>query len=159
TSAGVTVTVADAIAPTVAVSAPLANTTVSGTSVTVSASASDNVGVAGVQFRLDGVNLGAEATAAPYAIVWNSTTASVGTHTLTAVARDAVGNLATSAGVTVTVADAIAPTVAISAPLANAIVSGASVTVSASASDNVGVAGVQFQIDGVNLGPEDTTAP
>ena len=48
--------------------------TVSGTAVTVSATASDNVGVAGVQFKLDGANLGAEDTTAPY----SSTTATNG---------------------------------------------------------------------------------
>jgi hypothetical protein len=34
----------------------------------VTASASDNVGAAGVQFKLDGVNLGAEKTTTPYTI-------------------------------------------------------------------------------------------
>ncbi|HKC10974.1 MAG TPA: Ig-like domain-containing protein, partial [Vicinamibacteria bacterium] len=43
--------------PTVSLTAPLAGQTVSG-SVTVSATASDVVGVAGVQFKLDGANLG-----------------------------------------------------------------------------------------------------
>src|SRR5229473_5696965 len=56
-------------------------------------------------------------------------------------------------------ADTQAPTVSISAPTAGATVSGSSVTVSASASDNVGVVGVQFLLDGANLGSEDTTAP
>ena len=45
--------------------APASDATVSGT-VTLSAAASDNVGVAGVQFKLDGVNLGAEDTTSPY---------------------------------------------------------------------------------------------
>ena len=52
--------------------------------VTVSATASDNVGVAGVQFKLDGANLGAEDTTAPYSVTWNTTTATNGSHTLTA---------------------------------------------------------------------------
>jgi hypothetical protein len=71
--------------------------------VTVSATASDNVGVSGVQFKLDGANLGAVDTAAPYTIAWNTATATPGTHTLTAVATDAAGNTTTSAPVTVTV--------------------------------------------------------
>ena len=41
----------------------------------LTARASDNVGVAGVQFRLDGANLGAEDTAAPYSVTWDSTSA------------------------------------------------------------------------------------
>ena len=42
--------------------APANNATVSG-SVNVTANASDDVGVVGVQFKLDGANLGAEDTA------------------------------------------------------------------------------------------------
>src|SRR5207247_9427226 len=61
------------------------------------------VGVVGVQFKLDGVNFGAEVTTAPYTLAWITSTASKGTHTLTAVARDAAGNTATSSSVTVTV--------------------------------------------------------
>src|SRR5439155_17603430 len=92
----------DIVAPTVSMTAPTSGATVSGSAVAVSANASDNVGVAGVQFQLDGVDLGAELTAAPYSLSWNTTTASEGAHTLTAVARDAAGNLATSAPVSVT---------------------------------------------------------
>ena len=95
---------ADTTPPTVALTAPLTGTTVSGT-VTVSASATDNVGVAGVQFKLDGTNLGAEVTGPPYAVTWNTTTTAAGAHTLTAAARDATGNIGTSAGVAVTVAN------------------------------------------------------
>jgi len=103
-SAGVTVTVvsSDITPPTVAITAPTASATVSG-SISVSAAASDNVGVAGVQFKLDGANLGAEDTVAPYSILWDTTTAVNGPHTLTAVARDAAGNTATSTPVNVTV--------------------------------------------------------
>jgi hypothetical protein len=94
----------DTTAPTVAISAPGAAAAIAG-SVVVSATASDDVGVAGVQFKLNGVNLGAEVTAAPYSITWSSATAANGTHTLTAVARDAAGNMATSAELSVTVSN------------------------------------------------------
>ena len=90
--------------PTVSLSAPAGGATVSG-SVTVSATASDNVGVAGVQFKVDGVNVGAEDTAAPYSISWDTSTALNGTRSLTAVARDAAGNQTTSAARTVTVSN------------------------------------------------------
>src|SRR5260221_14373839 len=72
--------------------APANGATVSGGSVSLSANASDNVGVAGVQFKLDGANVGAEDTTAPYSVSWDSTLATNGSHTLTAVARDAAGN-------------------------------------------------------------------
>jgi len=160
TAVGVAVTVAnpDITPPAVAITSPVAGATVSG-SLTVSATASDGVGVVGVQFRLDGAALGAEDTSTPYSVVWNTLTAANGAHTLTAVARDAAGNTTASAGVTVTVAnDTTPPAVAISAPLAAATVSG-SITITATASDNVAVVGVQFRVDGAALGAEDTTAP
>ena len=100
----------DITPPTASMTAPTAGSTVAGT-VTVTADASDNVGVAGVQFKLDGANLGAEVTSAPYAISWNTTTAPIGAHTLTALARDAAGNVATSAGVDVTVANDVTASV------------------------------------------------
>ena len=73
--------------------------------VTLTATASDNVGVAGVQFLLDNNPLGAEDTTSPYSISWDTTTTANGTHTLTARARDISGNTALSAPVTVSVAN------------------------------------------------------
>ncbi|MBI3408481.1 MAG: fibronectin type III domain-containing protein [Planctomycetes bacterium] len=241
----------DTIPPTVAMTAPADGTTVTGT-VILSADASDDVGVAGVQFLLDGATLGAEDTVAPYTVSWNTATASRGTHTLSARARDAAGNLTTSATVsvnvvpqlvitapanntsitgpniavtytstgdltgvdhaqftldgnpqlyedfdfngslsisnvapgphtlngvlvatnrspiagtdalainfTVTASDTTPPTVNMTAPADGALVAG-TVTLNANASDNVGVVGVQFLLDGVAVGPEDTSAP
>ncbi len=99
----------DATPPTVSMTAPASGATVSGV-VTLTASASDNVGVAGVQFKLDGANLGAEDTTGPaYSAAWDTTTATNGSHTLTAVARDAAGNVATATSVTVTVSNATSP--------------------------------------------------
>jgi len=161
TSSAVAVTVSnlDITPPTVSITAPAAGATVSAT-VTVTATASDNVGVAGVQFKVDGANSGAEDTTSPYSISWVTTAVANGSHSLTAVARDAAGNTTTSSAVAVTVSnlDITPPTVSITAPAAGATVSG-TVTVSATASDNVGVAGVQFKVDGTNSGAEDTTSP
>ena len=58
--------------PGVLVTAPASGATVSST-ISVNASASDDVGVAGVQFRLGAVNLGSEDTTAPYSISWDTT--------------------------------------------------------------------------------------
>ena len=69
----------DTTPPTVSLTPPapiLAGT------VNLAATASDNVEVAGVQFLLDGVALGAEDTTSPYSISWNTTAASNGGHTL-----------------------------------------------------------------------------
>jgi hypothetical protein len=111
-----TVTLNDTTSPTVAVKAPAAGATVAST-VVVSGSASDNIGVAGVQFKLDGVNLGAEVITSPYNVTWNTTTAADGAHVLTAVARDAAGNVATSTGVKVTVANSSAKPIDVTAPV------------------------------------------
>ena len=151
----------DTTPPTVSISAPANGATVSGT-VSISANASDNVGVASVQFQLDGANFGSLDTASPYSVSWNTTTSSNGSHTVRAIAKDAAGNSTTSAAVTVTVSnsttDTTPPTVSINAPANGATVSG-TVSVTANASDNVGVASVQFQLDGANLGSLDMTAP
>ena len=105
----------DTTPPTVSISSPTSDSTVSGT-VTVSAIASDNVGVAGVQFLLNGLNLGTEDTASPYSVSWNTVTAANGFHTLTARARDSAGNTTTSSVVIVMVSnvtlDTTTPTIA-----------------------------------------------
>jgi hypothetical protein len=156
TSDPITVTVFnDKTPPTVALTAPALEAALRGTTA-ISANASDNVGVVGVQFRLDGNNLGAEDTANPYGASWDTTSASDGAHTLTAVARDAAGNTATSIAVTVTV-DNSAPTVTVTVPGGTTVAGTTAVT--ASASDNAGVAGVQFLVDSIAVGAEDTTAP
>lgn len=148
--------------PNVSVTAPSTGATVSGSSVAVTANAASGVGIAGVQFKLDSVNLGSEDTSSPYGVTWDSTLSSNGSHTLTAVARDTSNISTTSFGVSVTVSnggDTQAPSVSITAPVSGSTVGGATVTVSAAASDNVGVVGVQFKLDGVSLGSEDTVAP
>jgi N,N-dimethylformamidase beta subunit-like protein/concanavalin A-like lectin/glucanase superfamily protein/galactose oxidase-like protein/Big-like domain-containing protein/Kelch motif protein len=150
----------DTTPPTVSISSPAPGASLQG-SLSVSANAADNVGVTGVQFMVDGAPIGAEDTAAPYAVTWDTRTVADGNHTLTARARDAAGNATTSSGVTVTVTnspDVTPPSVSITAPVAGATING-TVTVTATASDNVAVAGVQFLLDGTPLNPEDLTAP
>jgi hypothetical protein len=83
---------------------PASGATVSGT-ITISANATGSIAVAGVQFFVDGTALGAEVTAAPYQVSWNTMTAASRMHTLTAVARNSAGNRATSAGVNVNVSN------------------------------------------------------
>jgi hypothetical protein len=93
----------DTTAPTVALTAPAAGSVIGPT--TISATAADAIGVASVQFRLDGADLGSPDTAAPYSLSWDTTTAPDGLHSLTAVARDASGNATTSAAVAVDVSN------------------------------------------------------
>ncbi|HEY9250347.1 MAG TPA: Ig-like domain-containing protein, partial [Rariglobus sp.] len=101
----VSVVVADRIgtAPTVALSAPLGDTTVQVPgSIALAADATDaDGGVAKVAFYADGALLGEDATA-PFALNWAS--ALPGSHVLTAVATDNDGQTATSDPVTIQVA-------------------------------------------------------
>jgi subtilisin family serine protease len=157
-SSTVNVTVSnDTAPPTVALTRPPAGATVNGT-VTVAATASDDLEVFGVRFTVDGVPLGAEDTVAPYEATWTTTTAANGPHNVAAIARDGAGH-ETTASVVVTVAnDLAAPTVTITSPAAGTTLNGI-VSARATASDDVGVVGVQFTIDGAPVGAEDTTAP
>lgn len=152
---------ADTIPPTVSLTAPGNGATVSGT-ISLAATAADNIGVAGVQFRVDGAAIGGELATAPYLINWNTASVGNGPHTLTAVARDAAGNTASSSAVNVIVQngapDTSPPVVTITSPANNSTATG-TVTLSATASDNTGVASVQFKLDGVDLGAPLTQAP
>jgi hypothetical protein len=239
--------------PAVSITAPDAEAVLSGT-VVLSARASSPGGIAAVQFRLDGADLGARLTSPPYSFSWNTSQAAGDTHLLTAVAWDRAGRSAASAGLPIAVdntplraadvsasvlgsdaatvgwttsrpadaqveygpspaygsstvldaapktvhaaslngltagtlyhyrvkskdaagnavesadfsfatpapaADVTPPTIVLMNPAAGALVSSA-VAVSANASDNVGVAAVQFILDGAELGPPVTASP
>ena len=241
--------VTDAAPPTVQLTAPLAGATVSGGAVSIAANASDDIGVVGVQFQIDGVNLGSQDSTAPYGTTWDSRTVANGTHVVTAIAKDAAdktgtssvsvtvtnpptisavsagpitgtsaivgwttnvpatsqvafgptaayggvtpldealviahaqtltglipatryhyqvlstdagGSSVASADFTFTTVDTVFPSVSLTAPIDGAAASGPSVAVSADAFDNVGIVGVQFKVDGANIGAEDQTSP
>jgi chitodextrinase len=124
-------------APTVSLGTSPANgSTIMGT-VTLTATATDDVGVAGVQFLLDGAPLGAEDTASPYSISWTTTTASNGAHALSARARDAAGNTALATPVNVTV-DNQAPTGSVVINGGAAATDSRTVTLTLAATDNAG---------------------
>jgi len=95
----------DTTPPTISITAPLNGASVSGT-VSVNASASDNVGVTKVEFYLDGA-LKFTDTTSPYSWSWDTTTATNGAHSLTSKAYDAALNTGTSAAVNVTVSNGI----------------------------------------------------
>lgn len=99
--------VIDTVAPSVSITTPAPDSMVSGSSVSFSASASDNLDdLVGVQFKLDtGTDIGSEVTSAPYTVSWDSTTVGNGTHTIVAVARDSAGNYATSTAVSFSVSN------------------------------------------------------
>ncbi|MEO8153036.1 MAG: PQQ-dependent sugar dehydrogenase [Rhizobacter sp.] len=147
-------------APTVSLSA--ATNGVVGTAMTLSATAADSDGtIAKVQFY-DGATLLGEDTSGPY--TWSWTPTSAGAHNLSARATDNGGATTISAVVTVTVDpasgnDTTVPTITLTAPTNLADGLTGTQTLTATATDNVGVVGVEFQVDGVIVGGEDTVAP
>jgi hypothetical protein len=149
---------ADTTPPTVSVTAPAPGATVNGT-VTVSASASDNVGVLGVQFYLDTGTLGPEDTTPPYSVPWTTTSVPNGNHTLYARARDAAGNVTTSTGVDVivfNVPDTQPPTTPTG--LTATAVSASQINLAWNPStDNVGVVGYAISRGGAPIGTSPTT--
>jgi subtilisin family serine protease len=156
TSATISVTV-DRSLPTVSLTAPANSALVTGTAVTVSATASDNIGISRVDFYRDSnVMLGTDNNA-PYGISWDTTSTSSGAHTLIVVATDLAGNTKTSTAVNVSV-DNTAPVVSLSAPANNAFVTG-TLALSAGATDNVAISKVEFYRDNNVLLTTDTSSP
>jgi len=158
-SGGTTTPPTDTTVPTIVWSAPAQGATITGTT-TLTATATDNVGVAGVQFFVDGAAVQAEDTTSPYSISLNTRTYTNGSHTLAARARDTAGNVATST-ITVTVTnttpDTTIPTVSVTAPTGGTV--SGTVTITATAADNIGVANVRFFVDSAQVGAIDTTSP
>ncbi len=168
-----TVTPGDTVAPSTSLTAPTTGTTVLGTTQQVAANATDNVGVTKVEFYIDGTTTLLNCTpnpdtTSPYLCIWNTTTVSNGTHTITSKAYDAAGNSAISSVVSVNVQNAssadttapvFTPTGALSSPSANLSVPvGTSYDIIAHATDNVGMAKVEFYKDGVLINTQ-TSGP
>lgn len=158
-TAGGTYTV-DATPPTVSVSAPANGATLNaGSTVTITATASDNSSVSSVDILVDGL-VKTSLTASPYNYSWNTTGLAFGPHTIQARAFDPYGNSTSSSIITVTLADLVAPTASITSPTAGSNVR-STVTVNVTAADNAGGTGiskVEFYVDAVLIAT-DTTSP
>jgi len=87
---------------------PTASATVAGSSgtITLNATASDNVGVTRVDFLVDGALKGSDSSA-PYALSLDSTGLGNGSHSLVARAFDAAGNSGDSAAVSFSVSNSV----------------------------------------------------
>jgi hypothetical protein len=136
----------DTTPPTVMISSPTAGQTVSGV-VTITVAAADNVGVTRMDYLQDGQLLAA-LTPPAFTFPWSTTSVSNGSHSLTARAYDAAGNIATSAPVAVTVnnPDLTPPTATITSPTSNPTytTSSSPLTLGGTAADNVGVTQVTW---------------
>jgi len=152
--------VPDTTPPEVAISSPAAGAKVRAP-VTVTALATDDVGVTLVEFRVNGEPFG-EARAAPYEKLWDPAGLLPTTYRLTAVAWDLAGNSRESAAVAVVVEDVIVPTARITSPIDDDTVSG-TVTIQATATDDVGVTKLELlRFDAAGVGTlvaTDLTAP
>jgi endoglucanase len=150
-------------APVVTLTTPTANQVFpSGTtSVTLGATATDNVSVQRVEFRVDGALVNTD-TSSPYS--FNATGLAAGNHTWSATAYDAgspvLSTAASGAFSIQTTGGNTAPVVSFTAPTPNqAFPAGTtSVNLAATATDNVSVQRVEFRVDGT-LVNTDTSSP
>lgn len=150
----------DTTNPTVSITAPAANATVSGT-LSISANAGDNVGISRLEFLLDNNLIGSD-TNSPYSYSWDTTAVPNGAHTIKVTAYDTSGNQnSSSINVTVNnVATNKPPSVTLTAPANDSSYTApANVSLSANAADSDGtISKVEFYQDVTKLG-EDTTSP
>ncbi|MET0647679.1 MAG: Ig-like domain-containing protein, partial [Pyrinomonadaceae bacterium] len=146
-------------APSVTLTSPAdGQSVVEASIVTLTATATDDVGVASVQFFVNGAEFGAPVTAPPFRIDYNVPAGATG-FAVSAVAHDYGGNSAATATANVNVTPDPPPTVSLTAPAAGSnLVNGETVTLKAAAADNVSVSRVVFEVNGVEL-PADTAAP
>lgn len=94
----------DTTPPSTSVTSPANGATVSGT-VSVNATASDNVGVTQMQLFIDGTLVASNTNATALSFSWSTDSVANGSHTIVSKAFDAAGNAATSATITVTVSN------------------------------------------------------
>jgi hypothetical protein len=115
---------AESLLPGVSILAPSVGTAVFGT-VTVAATA-DGAGLAGLQFQVNGTNLGPQITSGSCSAAWDTTTGPDGNYTLVAIGSDGSGNTVTSSPVNVTVTNA-GPTIS-AVGVSNIVSGGATVS-------------------------------
>jgi hypothetical protein len=153
----------DSTPPTVTLTSPAAEATLSGTA-TLTATASGPAPISSVQFLLDGQPIGSPVTTPPYTMQWTIGSTPAGKHYISAQATDANGFVGTALDVPVTTqagsggGGSEPPVVSIVNPTAGQTVSGTQ-PVSANVSSSAGIASVQFYLDGNALGAPVTSSP
>jgi Bacterial Ig domain len=142
--------------PTISITLPAEGATVSG-SVTIQATASDDDGVTQVLFKDGATVIGTDTNGADgWATAWDTTPVAGGSHTITATAIDTIGQMGSdSNNVTVDNVDS-PPSVTITSPGDGTAVS-RTVVVQATASDDKGIAQVEFSVDGVSISTDTTS--
>jgi hypothetical protein len=139
--------------PTVTITEPVDQSTVSG-NVIIRADASDDNGVTQVEFFVDSISIGVGSNnSGEWTISWDSSGVSDGVHTIKATATDTMNQTANNS-ITVTTDNVIEddpPTVTITEPVDQSTVSG-NVIIRADASDDNGVTQVEFFVDSISIG-------
>ena len=144
----------DTTKPRVTIAAPTAGSTLSG-AVTIMGTASDNISVAKVEVSVDGGAWRLASGTTSWSSPVDTTTLSDATHTITSRATDTKGNAASTSvsviadntpAVSPPASDTTAPSIVASSPGAGATVAG-TITVTGTASDNVGLAQVKVAVD------------
>ena len=141
----------DTTLPTTSITYPSNGEQISGP-ITVSANASDNIGVSRVELYRNNQLVGTDPTS-PYQFSWDTKITANGSYTLYSRAYDAAGNSNNSSQIAVSVynivvvPDTQAPAVIISQPANGSTVVG-KVTIAATATDNTGVTSMQVYVDG-----------
>lgn len=140
---------ADTVFPNINVFGVSNGTTVSGL-VSISSSATDNIGIASHNILIDNTNVQTCNSSLACTYNWNTANVTNGSHIVKVTASDAAGNLSTQT-ITVTVSnqpvsDTTAPVVSVSGISTGATVSG-TVNISSTATDNVGIVSHDVLVD------------
>lgn len=134
----------DTVAPVVTIDSPADNSLFANSNVTVAGITEPQITVKLYDNSNQVAEVATDATGA-----WScNLTLSEGEHTLAAIATDAAGNKSEPSGAVRVIIDTTSPALAIASPLDGALTKG-TVSIEASATDNVGVAKVEFYVDGV----------
>lgn len=145
----------DTTPPSVNITSPTDGTTLSGTTTTITANATDNVQVGKVEFYIDGT-LRSSDSSAPFTYALTNNSLTPGAHTVYAKAYD-TSNLTTNSGtINFIVPDTVAPTTTITVPTAGTPLSGTA-GLTATASDDVKVTKVEFYVNGVLKGSDNAS--
>lgn len=143
--------ITDTTPPTVSVTLPANNATISGTNYLLQANAGDDTGVTKVEFYINDTLLGTD-TQSPYSFGLNTTLYTNDSYRVSARAFDAEGNNTRSTEVNINIdnpiPDTTPPQVSITAPLPSTTVTG-KINVSINASDENGISNIDLYVDNV----------
>ncbi|MDD5686204.1 MAG: Ig-like domain-containing protein, partial [Elusimicrobia bacterium] len=136
---------ADTILPSINITSPISGTTVTNLQLTVSGTASDNVALSNVEVKVGAGGTYASATGLSS---WSGTVTLVsGSNTIYAKATDTSGNTReTSITVTCTPPDTTPPSIVITSPANSATLTASLLTISGTASDNIGLSKVEVKL-------------